>query len=227
MTTTLSVDIGSPIPLGTHKRDGGINFALFSRHATRVWLELFAGPEETTPSAILELDPSIHHTGDIWHIRVKGIAEGQLYAFRAHGPYRPQQGHRFNRNILLLDPYAMALQGTSRWDFKKARGYNLRSSLKDLSYSKEDNAGHSPKCLIVDGGFDWQGDRPLKLHWSDTIIYETHVRGLTIHPPSAFNHPGTFLGVIEKIPYFKQLGATALELMPVQEFNQDELERLN
>jgi len=227
MATKVSVDIGSPIPLGTYKRDGGINFALFSRHATRVWLELFENPEDATPSATFELDPGIHHTGDIWHIRIKGIAEGQLYAFRVHGPYRPDQGHRFNRNKLLLDPYATALEGTSHWNFRKARGYDLTSSRKDLSYSREANAGQSPKCLIVDGGFDWQGDRPLKLRWSDTIVYEAHVRGLTIHPSSAVNQRGTFLGVIEKIPYFKELGITALELMPVQEFNENELERLN
>lgn len=227
MAAKLSVDIGSPIPLGTYKRDGGINFALFSRHATSVWLELFDSAKDSTPSATFELDPRTHHTGDIWHIRVNGITEGQLYAFRVDGPYQPERGHRFNRNKILLDPYATALQGTSHWNFRKARGYDLTSPLKDLSYSKEDNAGQSPKCLVVDNDFDWRGDRPLKHHWSDTIIYETHVRGLTIHPSSAVDHPGTFLGVIEKIPYFKQLGITALELMPVQEFNENELERSN
>jgi isoamylase len=227
MSKKLSFDIGSPIPLGTYKRDGGINFSLFSRHANGVWLEFYDHPEDLSPSAVFELTPQLHRTGDIWHIRVKGIAVGQLYAFRVDGPYQPAQGLRFNRHKLLLDPYAVALAGTRSWNFRKARGYDLNSPLKDLSFSTEDNAGQSPKCLIINNGFDWEGDRPLKHSWSDTIIYEAHVRGLTIHPSSQVSHPGTFLGIIEKIPHFKALGITALELMPIQEFNGNELERLN
>ncbi len=227
MIDKATMDIGSPMHLGTHVCDGGINFALFSRHANRVWLELFDNPDDVIPAKTFELDARMHRTGDIWHIRVYGIGKGQLYAFKVDGPYEPHRGHRFNRNKLLLDPYATALHGTKHWDFRKARGYDLKSPLKDLAYSTENNARQSPKCLIAETNFDWQGDRPLKLPWSDTIIYETHVRGLTIHPSSAVKHRGLFLGIVEKIPYLKELGITAVELMPIQEFNENELDRLN
>ncbi len=227
MIDTITVDIGTPIHLGAHVCGAGINFAVFSRHARRVWLELFDDPSDTAAARTIELDARNHRTGDIWHIRVHGIGQGQLYAFRADGPYLPHQGHRYNRNRLLLDPYAVALHGTRNWDFRKARGYDPKSPLGDLSCSTRDNAPHSPKCLITDGAFDWQGDRPLRHSWSDTIIYETHVRGLTMHPSSAVTHRGLYLGVVEKIPYLKDLGITAVELMPIQEFNENELQRIN
>jgi isoamylase len=227
MGKTFQVGAGRPLPLGTHKRDNGINFAVFSRHANRVWLELFDNPRAKAPSTVIELPSGKHRTGDIWHVWVKGIAHGQTYAFRMDGPYLPEQGHRFNRNKLLLDPYATALVGTARWDFACARGFDAHSPLKDLSYSTADDALWMAKCLVIDNRFDWQGDRPLRHLWSNTIIYETHVRGLTIHPSSGVKNPGTFLGVIEKIPYFKELGITAVELMPVQEFNENELELTN
>lgn len=227
MIDKITVDIGNPMHLGTQIFDGSINFALFSRHATRVWLELFDNPNDAIPARTFELDAHKHRTGDIWHIKLHGISKGQLYAFRVDGPYEPLQGHRFNRNKMLLDPYATALRGTNNWDFRKARGYDLESPLRDLSYSTNDNAHLSPKCLVSETDFDWQDDRPLKLPWSDTIIYETHVRGLTIHPSSAVKHRGLFSGIVEKIPYLKELGITAVELMPIQEFNENELDRLN
>jgi isoamylase len=227
MRKPLHIDVGRPRPSGAHHRHGGVNFSVFSRNATRVWLGLFERPEDVEPFVLIELDPNRHRTGDMWHVWIKGITYGQLYAFRAEGPYLPEQGHRFNRRKLLLDPYCTALSGTSRWDMNRALGFDAASPLKDLTPSLDDNAGSTPKCLLTDYRFDWDGERPLKYPWSDTIIYETHVRGLTIHPSSGVRHRGTFLGVIEKIPYFKELGITAVELMPVQEFCENELELKN
>jgi isoamylase len=224
MPEMFQIGVGRPLPIGTNKRDNGVNFSIFSRHATRVWLELFDGSKALAPFMTIEMDPRKHRTGDIWHVWVKGIADGQTYAFRLEGPYLPEQGHRFNRNKLLLDPYATVLIGTAHWDFGRARAYDAGSSEKDQSYSTKDNAQWMAKCLVTDTRFDWQGDSPLKHPWSETIIYEIHVRGLTIHPSSGTKNPGTFLGVIEKVPYFKELGITAVELMPVQEFNENELE---
>jgi isoamylase len=227
MRKPIHIEAGRPLPSGAYHRHGGVNFSLFSRHATRVWLELFDRPEDAEPAVAIELDPNRHRTGDMWHVWIKGITYGQLYAFRVDGPYAPQEGLRFNSRKLLLDPYTTALSGTSRWDLNRALGFESASPLKDLVPSAENNAGCTPKCLLTDYRFDWDGERPLKYSWSDTIVYETHVRGLTIHPSSGVKHPGVFLGVIEKIPYFKELGVTALELMPVQEFNEKELELRN
>jgi isoamylase len=227
MRKPLQIEIGRPIPSGAYHRHGGVNFSLFSRHATRVWLELFDRPEDSEPALAIELDPLRHRTGDMWHVWIKGITYGQLYAFRVDGPYAPDEGHRFNSRKLLFDPYSTALHGTSRWDLNRALGFDSTSPLKDLTPSLENNSGCTPKCLLTDYRFDWDGERPHKYSWSDSIIYETHVRGLTIHPSSGVKHPGAFLGVIEKIPYFKELGVTALELMPVQEFNENELELRN
>ena len=223
MGKALQIDAGRPMPWGAYHRHGGVNFSLFSRNAAHVWLELFDKPEDGEPAVAIELDPQRHRTGDLWHVWIKGITYGQLYAFRVDGPYLPEEGHRFNRHRLLLDPYSTALLGTSRWDFNRALGFDSSSPLKDLTPCPEDNAAWSPKSLLTDYRFDWDGDRPLKVAWADTIIYETHVRGLTIHPSSGVKRPGTFLGVIEKIPYFKELGITAVELMPVQEFKEGEL----
>lgn len=227
MSKSISTDVGHPLPAGTVCWDDVVNFSVFSRNATLVWLELFDGPDDPQPSISLELDPQKNRTGDMWHIWVKGINPGQLYAFRVEGPYQPEYGHRFNRHRLLMDPYATALIGTARADFNRALGFDATSALKDLVPSKEDNTPWAPRCMITDNHFEWDGERPLKHPWGNTIIYETHVRGLTIHPSSGASHPGTFLGVIEKIPYFKELGITALELMPIQEFNENELELRN
>jgi len=218
---------GAPLPLGAHERAGGVNFAVFSRHATQLTLLVFAEATDTKPSRTIELDPFRHHTGDIWHVWIKGLGRGTIYAWRADGPYQPEQGHRFNRNRLLLDPYAAALTGTDCWNFACACGFDRGSPASDLSFSGQDNAPWQAKCLVADGAFDWRGDRRPRRDWADTVIYETHVRGLTVHPSAAVEQPGTFLGFIEKIPYFQELGITAVELMPVQEFFENELVRRN
>ena len=218
---------GSPLPFGAHQRAGGINFALFSRNATRVVLELYESPDVSSASRVIDLDPARHRTGDVWHVWVRGITSGQLYGFRIDGPFQPEQGHRFNVNKLLLDPFATTLVGTSNWNFEAAHGYDSSSNLSDLSFSTVDNAGSTPKCMLTETHFDWEGDLPLRHNAMDAVIYETHIRGFTIDPSSRAVHPGTYRGLTEKIPYLQDLGVTAIELMPVQEFNETELSRIN
>jgi isoamylase len=221
------VRVGDPLPLGAHRRGAGVNFALFSRDAIRVQLELFDHPEDANAARVIDLDPAHHRTGDVWHVWVKGIRSGQLYAYRLQGPYLPQEGQRFNPNKLLLDPYATAITRPGQWDFRPACGYDPASLQRDLSFSEMDDAGAMPKCVFTHGHFDWEADQPLKRPWSQTVIYETHVRGLTVHPNSGVAHRGTYPGLIEKIPYLQDLGVTAVELMPVQEFNGNEVARVN
>jgi glycogen operon protein len=222
------VQAGNPLPIGgAHQQGDGVNFVLFSRHATRVRLELYQSPDDAVPDRIIPLDPVRHRTGDVWHVWVRGIPPGQLYGYRVDGPYQPEYGHRFNRHKLLLDPYAKAIAGVKNWDFSAAHGYDSSSSLMDLSISTLDNAGTAPKSIFIPDHYDWEMDSPPKHSASDTVIYETHVRGFTIHPGSGVAHPGTFTGLIEKIPYLLDLGVTAIELMPVFEFNEKEFTRLN
>ena len=226
-TTGGEVRPGSPLPFGAHQREGGANFALFSRHATRVHLELYGSPDACSPTRVIDLDPALHRTGDVWHVWVSGITSGQLYGFRVDGPYQPSDGHRFNVHKLLLDPLATAVVGTKNWDFEAARGYDSSSRLGDLGFSTVDNAGSTPKCMLTDAHFDWEGDLPLRHSVTDAVIYEAHVRGFTIDPSSRAVHPGTYRGLTEKIPYLQDLGVTTIELMPVQEFNENELSRVN
>lgn len=221
------VRAGSPLPFGAHQRGEGVNFALFSRHATRVLLELYDSPAGRSPTRVIDLDPARHRTGDVWHVWVGGITAGQLYAYRIDGPYQPEEGHRFNVHKLLLDPFATALIGTQNWNFEAARGYDSSNSLSDLSFSTVDNAGSTPKCMLTEAHFDWEGDLPLRHPVTDAVVYETHIRGFTIDPSSRATYPGTYRGLVEKIPYLKDLGITTIELMPVQEFNENELSRVN
>ena len=213
------VRVGSPLPLGTQETAGGVNFSVFSRHASGVQLEFFDRPADAKPARIINLDSSRHRTGDVWHVWVAGINAGQLYGYRVHGPYEPSKGYRFNVHRLLLDPLATAISRLPPWKFASARGYADSGSEQDLTPSKQDNSGSMPKCVLLNESFDWCGDQPLRHPWSKTVIYEMHVRGFTIHPKSGVDHPGTYRGLIEKLPYLKRLGITAVELMPVQEFN--------
>ena len=222
------VRAGNPLPIGgAHQQGSGVNFVLFSRNATGVRLEFYQKPEDSSPSRVIDFDPVRHRTGDVWHVWVRGVPAGQLYGYRVQGPYLPEEGHRFNPHKLLLDPYARALAGVENWDFLAARGYDSSSSLADLSISTIDDAGTTPKCIFTYDHFDWETDAPPKHSASDTVVYETHVRGFTIHPSSGVAHPGTFAGLTEKIPYLKDLGVTAIELMPVLDFNENESNRLN
>jgi glycogen operon protein len=218
---------GSPLPLGTQENGGGVNFALFSRAASRVRLELFDHPEDAVPARGINLDSTHNRTGDVWHVWVEGIAPGQLYAYRVDGPYEPREGHRFNFHKLLLDPFATAISRLPPWDFGSARGYDPSKPEQDLTRSDLNNAGSIPKCVFLNEPFEWNGDRAPMHPWSQTVIYETHVRGFTIHSSSGVDHPGTYRGMMEKIPYLKTLGVTAVELLPVQEFNENSLTRNN
>lgn len=222
------VQAGNPLPIGgAHQQGNGVNFVLFSRHATGVRLELYQKANDSSPSRVIEFDPVRHRTGDVWHVWVRGIPAGQLYGYRVEGLYLPEEGHRFNPHKLLLDPYARAIAGGENWDFQTARGYDSSSALADLSFSTVDDAGTTPKCIFTADHFDWESDSPPRHSASDTVIYETHVRGFTIHPSSGVLQRGTFAGVVEKIPYLQDLGVTAIELMPVLEFNENETNRRN
>lgn len=227
VTERAEVRAGSPLPLGTQERSGGVNFSIFSRNASGVRLELFNHANDAQPSRVIDLTSACHRTGDVWHVWVAGLVSGQLYAYRIEGPYAPSQGFRFNPNRLLLDPFATAVSSRPPWDFASARGYDPASPQQDLTRSVADNAASSPKCIVLNESFDWGDDHPLHHPWSKTIIYELHVRGFTASPQSGVEHPGTYLGLQEKIPYLRDLGITAVELMPVQELNEGSLLRGN
>jgi len=218
---------GGPSPLGAREMGGGVNFALFSRHASRVRLELFDHAEDSSPARAIDLDPARHRTGDIWHVWIAGVKSGQLYAYRVDGPYDPGNGYRFNVKRLLLDPFASAISQLPAWDFAAARGYDPASPVRDLAISTLDNAGSMPKCVVLHEPFDWDGDQPPRHAWSKTVIYELHIRGFTVDPTSRVDHPGTYRGLVEKIPYLKGLGVTAVELMPVHEFNENSITRVD
>ena len=221
------VENGKALPLGATLTDPGVNFAVFSRNAKSVTLIIFESPEPGSLFREIILDPKKNKTGDIWHCFIKGLPEGTCYLYRADGPYIPEKGLRFNSNKTLIDPYAKALTDLSAWDIRASVGYDLYSASKDLSYSYVDDKHTVPRCIIINDNFDWQGDRPLNYPLRFSVLYETHVRGLTRHPSSGVSAPGTYKGVIEKIPYFKELGITSLEFLPIQEFNENELATIN
>src|SRR5580700_6361614 len=148
------VRAGSPLPLGTMESGGGVNFAIVSRDASRVRLELFEHPEDAAPVRIVDLDSAHNRTGDVWHVWVRGVGNGQLYAYRVDGPYDPSQGQRFNFNKLLLDPFATTISHLPAWDFASALGYDPSAPERDLALSKLDNSGSMPKCVFVNEPFD-------------------------------------------------------------------------
>ena len=221
MRDPLCVSVGSPLPLGIFPRGNGVNFAFFSRNATRVRIEFFEHSEDQIPSEQIDLDPTHNRTGDVWHVEVEGVRQGQLYAYRVDGLWSPAEGQRFNFSKLLLDPFAAAISRSANWDFAKTTGYDPSSPELDLTRSPEDDAAAMPKSVFMAKPFDWAGDQLPKHPWWKTIIYETHVRGFTLNPNSGAGNPGTYRGLIDKIPYLKDLGITAVELMPVQEFNEN------
>src|SRR5579871_5500060 len=172
-----TVRSGVPLPLGAHRRGNGVNFAIFSRHATGVRLDFFDHPEDATPAHCFVLDEARNKTGDIWHVWIEGLRPGQLYGLRISGPYAPEEGHRFNLNKLVIDPYATAISSVPQWDFGAALGYDPLSPQLDLALSATDDAAAVPKCVITHEDFDWHGDQSLRNEWATTEIYELHVRG--------------------------------------------------
>jgi glycogen operon protein len=225
--TGLDIETGKPLPLGAVLTNRGINFAVFSRYAKSIILVLFESERGDSPCREIVLNPEKNRTGDIWHCHIPGLKAGVLYLYRADGPYRPEKGFRFNVHKALIDPYAKALTGLSFWDMKAASGYNAGGHYTDASFSFTDNIMNSPRCVVIDDSFDWQGDRPLNYPLRHSILYETHVRGLTARAGSDVRYPGTYRGVTEKISYFKKLGITSLEFLPIQEFNENEVTRAN
>jgi isoamylase len=205
---------GCPYPLGATVVPGGVNFAIYSRHATGVRLLLFDSPEDREPAHDLRLTA---RSAFVWHALVEGLGPGALYAYRVEGPYQPQMGHRFNPHKVLVDPYAKALHG----DFDFAHGnlfpYDRTSPHGDLSFDDTDDCAAVPRCVVVDDAFDWQGVGRPAIAPEDLVLYEAHVKGMTAHPSAKVACPGTFLGLIDLIPYLVDLGVNALELLPVHQ----------
>jgi len=209
MTKLSGTQPGTPDLLGATPQAGGVNFSLFSYHASQVELLLFDRPDQAQPSAVFRLDPDIHRTGSYWHIFIPGLKAGQLYGYRLHGPYQPEQGLRFDPAKLLLDPYARAVID-DLYDRDEAARYGV------------ENLATAMKSVVVDlAGYDWAGDQPLRRPFYDAAIYEMHVRGFTKHPSSGLpeDKRGTYAGLIEKIPYLQQLGIKIVELLPVFQFD--------
>jgi isoamylase len=220
----LHVQPGRALPFGVHLDATGANFALFSRHAEGVTLLLFPAAEAAEPCLTVALDPVRHRTGDVWHAWVEGVRAGFAYAYRVSGPWAPEKGFWYNPHKLLVDPLAPLMSGVACGDFAAALAWQEDATGRWLP-SRADNLASAARGLVVDATFDWEGDQPLRLPWSRTILYETHVRGFTVHASSGVAHPGSYAGLIEKIPYLQALGVTAVELLPVQEFNQHGLDR--
>jgi len=187
-----------PLPYGAEPRPSGVLFRIFSRHATAMRILFYDSPEALDPYETVSLDPQMNRWGDVWSIFLPGRGEGTLYHLQADGPFDLNQGFRFDGSARLIDPYARAVSGPYQ--------FNPEGVLVP------------PKCVVVSDSFDWGGDRHLRYKMADSVIYEMHVGGLTRSPSSRTRFPGTYRGVVEKIPYLKSLGITAVELMPVHEF---------
>jgi isoamylase len=210
---------GQPCPLGASWDGEGVNFALFSEHAEKVELCLFDQRGRRETSRI----PMQWQTDQVWHCYLPEARPGQLYGYRVHGPYDPRQGHRFNPNKLLLDPYAKDIVGQVRWN-DALFGYTIGDKAEDLFPDPRNSAHGVPKSRVIDTAFTWGDDQPLCTPWHDTVIYELHVKGFTIqHPDVPPPYRGTYAGMATEpvIEHLKQLGITAVELMPVHSFISD------
>jgi glycogen operon protein len=209
ITSDFEISRGSPLPFGATVVRDGINFAVFSRDATFVVLVLFA-PNEKDSLLEIPLDVRFNRTGDIWHVYLRGLDPGIQYGYRMdRDPNSNPEVHRYDPELVLLDPWTRAISGHGKWGAETALKPNSRRS------------------IIIDNSFDWEQDQPLNIPLSETIIYEMHVRGFTRDPSSGAQHPGTFAGLIEKIPYLRDLGITAVELLPVHEFEEVDTNRIN
>ena len=206
---------GRPYPLGATITDEGVNFAVFSENAEQINLELFKSVYDSTPYEVIELEEKSAH---VWHVLVPGLKSGSLYGYRAFGAYKPEKGLRFNKNKLLIDPYAKSIGGKINWS-DAIFGYKMGDQLEDLSFSDVEDTSNIPKCAVVDDAFEWDDVQRPNTPWSETIIYETHVKGLTFLKEALPGElRGTYLGLSSEkmIDYFHDLGITAVEIMPVQ-----------
>ena len=211
---SIRVSPGKAVRAGTTVTAEGVYFTVFSRNAKKVFLDLYASPEDAAPYHTVELNPDTNKTGDLWHVFVEGLKPGDLYLYRVDGPFTPTRGHRFDKTQPLFDP--------------RAKAYSEGSVFKYMHPGKDKNLERMPKCVIVDdNSYDWEDDRPLEIPLEKSIIYEMHVKGFTASPTSGVEHPGTYRGVIEKIPYLQSLGVSAVELLPVMEFDEYENSNIN
>jgi isoamylase len=204
-----TVEKGRSHPLGATPDADGVNFSVYSRHATAVEILLFDEHDDPEPVQVVRIDPATNKTFHFWHAYVRGLPPGTPYAFRVDGPDDPGQGHRFNRNKVLIDPYA--------------RGVVDNLWVRGAATGTGDNLATSLRSVVIDSGdYDWEGDEPLRRPMAESIIYEMHAGGFTRSPSSGVANPGTFAGIIEKIPYLEGLGVTAVELLPVNQFDDSE-----
>jgi glycogen operon protein len=211
---------GHPYPLGATWDGKGVNFALFSEHATGVELCLFDSPDAEKESERVRF---AEYTDHVWHAYLPEVLPGQLYGYRVHGPYEPQQGHRFNSNKLLLDPYAKGIGRDVKWA-DEVFGYRLGDPESDLSFDDRDSAAYAPLAMVIDPAFTWGNDRPPRTPWHKTIVYELHVKGFTqLHPALPERLRGTYAGLASEsvIKHLTDLGITAVELEPVHYFLND------
>ena len=200
---------GQSFPLGATVLKDGTNFSVFSKHAEGIELLLFDSVADGSPAEVVRFDPARNSTGQYWHVCVENVQAGQLYGFRADGPFDPSRGLRFDREKLLLDPYGRSVA--------VPKAYSRAAAIL-----AGDNAQYAMKSVVTDvSSYDWEGDRPLCRPLSETVIYETHLRGFTRHPSSGVSveRQGTYSGVIEKIEYLRDLGVTAVEFMPLFQFD--------
>ena len=211
---------GQPYPLGATWTGLGVNFAIFSAHATRVELCLFDSPDATSPSACVPLP---EHTDMVWHGYFPDVRPGQLYGFRVHGPYDPRAGHRFNPHKILFDPYAKAVARIVRWD-DTMFGYRVGDPAADLSFDKRDNAAVAPLAQVIDPAFTWGDDHPPRTPWHKTVIYEMHVKGFSrLNRGIPADLRGTYEALTTEgaLEHLQRLGVTAVELMPVHHHSYD------
>jgi glycogen operon protein len=212
--TPFLTEPGRPHPLGATVDANGVNFSVFSRNATAVELLLFDAHNDAQPIQVLKLNPDDNRTFYFWHVYVRGLKPGAHYAYRVDGPQDLHgRGFRFNRNKVLVDPYAL--------------GNSKKHVNREDAVGPADNLTTSMRSVVIEvGDYDWEGDRPLDRPMRDMIIYEMHVGGFTRHSSSGVTHPGTFSAVIEKIPYLKELGITAVEFLPVMQYDSKEVLRM-
>ncbi|MBH3428358.1 glycogen debranching protein GlgX [Pseudomonas alkylphenolica] len=211
---------GLPFPLGATWDGLGVNFALFSAHATKVELCLFDASGEVE----LERIELPEYTDEIFHGYLPDAHPGQIYGYRVHGPYAPQDGHRFNPNKLLIDPYAKQLVGSLKWS-EALFGYTIGHAEGDLSFDERDSAPFVPKCKVIDPAYTWGRDQRVGVPWERTILYEAHVRGISMtHPAVPEGNRGTFAGLMcdELLDHIKQLGVSSIELLPIHAFVNDQ-----
>ncbi|HEX3730568.1 MAG TPA: glycogen debranching protein GlgX, partial [Opitutaceae bacterium] len=210
---------GAPFPQGATWDGKGVNFSVFSESSEMVELCLFDGTDQTKEERIRFRE----RTNGVWHIYVPGLKPGQLYGYRAQGAYVPDKGQRFNAHKLLLDPYAKAIGRELKWD-DSLFGYQLGHPDGDLSFDERDSAAFAPLGMVIDPAFDWNGEQRPKISWQETVIYEAHVRGMTrLHPGVPEAQRGTYAALASEpvLSHLRELGVTAIELMPVHHFLQE------